>query len=166
MRSVRVVVVIAAICVAAPAPAQQDEKSKQEEIARLGAKYLLRQEIQSFGAKYVDYVDKQDAAGVAGLYTKDGILVSATGVAAGTQAIEQHYQNLFKMGTEHRQLTLDEVSPLGSEAVIGRGEYHVTRQYQKGKVDGHWAAVYVREGGTWKIRLLTFSQEQEVFHVK
>jgi uncharacterized protein (TIGR02246 family) len=157
MRAVRVMFAMAAICVAAPASAQQCEQEKQQEIARLGAKFLLRQEIQSFGFKYMDSLEKQDAAAVAGLYTKDGILVSSTAVALGPQAIEQFYQNEFKMGPLRRQSTLDEISPLGSDAVIARGEFHVTGQGRNSgtNADGHWAAVYVREGGTWKIRLLT-----------
>ena len=97
MRAIRVMFAMAAICVAAPASAQQSDQEKQQEIARLGAKFLLRQEIQSFGLKYMDNLEKQDAAGVAGLYTKDGILVSPTAVALGPQAIEQFYQNEFKM---------------------------------------------------------------------
>ena len=78
-------------------------------------------------------------------------------VALGPEAIEQFYQNEFKMGPLRRQSTLDEVSPLGNDAVIGRGEFHVTGQSRNSgtNADGHWAAVYVREGGTWKIRLLT-----------
>jgi uncharacterized protein (TIGR02246 family) len=157
MRVIRVMFAIAVICVAAPASAQESDQEKQQEIARLGAKFLLRQEIQSFGFKYMDNLEKQDAAGVAGLYTKDGILMSSTAVALGPQAIEQFYQNEFKMGPLRRQSTLDEVSPLGSDAVIGRGEFHVTGQGRNSgtNADGHWAAVYVREGGTWKIRLLT-----------
>jgi hypothetical protein len=37
------------------------------------------------------------------------------------------------------------------------GEYHLTGQGQSGptKIDGHWTAVYVPEGGKLKIKLLT-----------
>jgi hypothetical protein len=39
---------------------------------------------------------------------------------------------------------------------MGIGEFHVSGQGQNGplKVDGHYSAVYVREGGVWKIRLI------------
>jgi hypothetical protein len=37
------------------------------------------------------------------------------------------------------------------------GEYHLIDQSKSSpaKIDGHWTAVYVRDEGTWKIRLLT-----------
>jgi hypothetical protein len=43
------------------------------------------------------------------------------------------------------------------DPAISIGEYHFAGQGQNGpiKADGHWAALYVREGGQWKIRLLT-----------
>jgi hypothetical protein len=55
---------MAAIYVAVPASAQQSHQQKQQEIEkrqeieRLGAKFLLRQEIQSLDVKYGDYFDK------------------------------------------------------------------------------------------------------------
>ena len=57
----------------------------------------------------------------------------------------------------HDEGTIDQVTPLGNDEAISVGEYHFTGQGQNGpiKSDGHWTALYVREGGQWKIRLLT-----------
>ena len=113
----------------------------------------------SFVATYAEKFNKQDFPGIAGLYTTDGVLVSpgANAVKAGPQEIEQHYQNVSKSGINHLELTVDQVSPFGTDAAIAIGEYHYTGQGQNGplKADGHWTGVDVREGGIWKIRLGT-----------
>ncbi len=119
----------------------------------------MRQEIERLAATYAENFNKQDAAGIASLYTKDGMLVSSAPkiVKNGPQEIEQAYQTLFKTGINHEQIIVDQVSPLGGDAAISLGEYHLTGEGQSGaiKVDGHWTAVDVREGSTWKIRLIT-----------
>ena len=119
----------------------------------------LRQQIEQIVAAYTGHFNKGDAAGVAGLYTKDGILVtpSAKIVKNGQQEITEHNQALMKLGYNHDEGTIDQVSPLGNDEAISVGEYHFTGQGQNGpiKSDGHWTALYVREGGQWKIRLLT-----------
>jgi uncharacterized protein (TIGR02246 family) len=105
--------------------------------------------------------NKQDAAGIADLYTKDGILVTSSltkTVKTGPQEIVQHYvDGVFKQGLVHNQASIDQIIPLGTDTAISLGEYHLSGQGEKGpvKADGHWTATYVRDGSTWKIRLLT-----------
>ena len=52
---------------------------------------------------------------------------------------------------------IEQISPLGNDADIRIGEFHLSGQGENGptKLDGRYTAVDVREGGTWKIRLLT-----------
>ena len=78
-------------------------------------------------------------------------------VKNGTQEIEQNYQKLFAVVPHHDSATADQIIPLGTNAVMSVGQYHLTSQGQSGptKIDGHWSAVYVPEGGKLKIRLLT-----------
>jgi uncharacterized protein (TIGR02246 family) len=146
MRSRWIISAIAAICLAVSASAQQADQSTRLQIARLVA-------------TYAENFNKQDAAGIAGLYTKDGVLVSsaAKAVKTGPQEIEQSYQGGFKSGLNHIELTVDQVLPFGTDAAISMGEFHLAGQGQSGpmKVDGHWTGVDVREGSTWKIRLAT-----------
>jgi ketosteroid isomerase-like protein len=58
----------------------------------------MRQQIERLAATYAENFNKHDAAGIASLYTKDGMLVSSAPkiVKNGPQEIEQSYQNLFK----------------------------------------------------------------------
>jgi uncharacterized protein (TIGR02246 family) len=125
----------------------------------LQADQSTRQQIERVVATYADDFNKHDAAGIAGHYTKDGMLVSPAAkiVKTGPQEIEQSYQGLFKMGMNHGQITVDQVFPLGTDSAIYLGEYHLTGEGQSGalKVDGHYTAVAVHESGTWKIRLAT-----------
>jgi uncharacterized protein (TIGR02246 family) len=118
-----------------------------------------RQQIEKLMATFAEDWNKQDAVGLASLYTADGVAVvpDVKMVYVGLREIEQHFRDNFKSGESHNQSTLDQVWPFGSSAVIAFGAYHLTGQGQNGpiKVDGHWTAMDVRDGNTWKIRLLT-----------
>ena len=116
-----------------------------------------RQQIERIAAAYVENWNKHNAAGVAALYTKDGVQVTATGVKSGPQEIEQAYQSAMKTFPQHNGQTIEQISPLGNDAVIRIGQFHLAGEGQNGptKLDGRYTSVDVREGGTWKIRLLT-----------
>jgi uncharacterized protein (TIGR02246 family) len=148
MRSIQIAAAIAVLGLATfEASAQQVDQN-------------TRQQIEQVVAAYHDNWNKHDAAGIAGLYTKDGVLVTQAPkvVKTGPQEIEQNYKNMFSTNPPHHDSApVNQLSPLGPDMVMSVGEYHFTGQGQSGptKLDGHWTAVYVREGGTWKIRLLT-----------
>jgi uncharacterized protein (TIGR02246 family) len=117
----------------------------------------LRQQIEQMVATFTEHYNKQDAAGIGIIFTKDAVRVSSAAPAVGPHAIEEIFKAQFNAGYNHLDLTVDEVSPLGDDAAITIGEYHATGQGQSGplKVEGRWTEVEVREGGGWKIRLLT-----------
>jgi uncharacterized protein (TIGR02246 family) len=140
MRAYQIVPIIV-IALAPPASAQQSDRS-------------LRHQIESVVSSYAENFNKQNASGIAGLYTKDGVLVSA----GPQKSVEQFYQNAFKTGFNHQDITLEDVSSLGPDAAISMGEVRISGRSQNGSVlesNGRWTAVEVREGGAWKIRLLT-----------
>jgi uncharacterized protein (TIGR02246 family) len=119
----------------------------------------LMQGVEKLDAAFTENFNKQDPAGVARAFTKDGILLSETpqgAVHSGTQAIIQRYDGLFKLGANHLDVTRSQLTSLDNDVAIALGEYHVSGQGQNGpiKVDGAWSATYVRDAGTWKIRLL------------
>jgi uncharacterized protein (TIGR02246 family) len=145
MRAYQIVPVIV-IALALPASAQQSDRS-------------LRHQIESVVSSYAENFNKQNAPGIAGLYTKDGVLVNPAGPQ---KSVEQYYQNalneLYKTGVNHQDIALEDVWSLGPDAAISMGEYHISGRSQNGSVlesNGRWTAVEVREGGAWKIRLLT-----------
>jgi uncharacterized protein (TIGR02246 family) len=144
MRS-SIIVAFAAIGLITSASAQQIDQKTRQQIARIAA-------------AYVENWNKHNAAGVAAHYAKDGVLVTGTGaVRSGPQEIEQAYQSAIKTFPQHNGQTIEQISPLGNDADIRIGEFHLSGQGKNGptKLDGRYIAVDVREGGTWKIRLLT-----------
>jgi uncharacterized protein (TIGR02246 family) len=118
-----------------------------------------RQQIEKVIAAYHENWNNHNAAGIADLYTNDGVLVTdrTAGFKQGHQQIEQYYKDLFNRISHHDSATVDELWPLGSNAVTTVGEYHLSGQGQNGpiKADGYYTTVDVLEGGAWKIRLLT-----------
>jgi uncharacterized protein (TIGR02246 family) len=118
-----------------------------------------RQQIEQMVATFAERYNKQDAVAIASMFTTDAVRVSSAASAVGTgpQAIEEAFKTQFTTGFSHIDITVDQVSPLGTDTAIAIGEYQLTGQGQSGplKVDGHWTEVGVRDGGVWKIRLLT-----------
>jgi uncharacterized protein (TIGR02246 family) len=107
MRSIWIISPIIAIGLTTSAPAQQQVDQN------------TRQQLDSLYAAYHDNWNKQDGAGIASLYTPDGVLVTSDGVNNGSQAIIEHYKDLFKRGiTHHDSATIDQMMPLGNNAVI------------------------------------------------
>jgi hypothetical protein len=91
----------------------------------------MRRQIESVVSSYAENFNKQNASG---------------------------YQNAFKTGFNHQDIALEDVSSLGPDAAISMGGVHISGRSQNGSVlesSGRWTAVEVREGGAWKIRLLT-----------
>ena len=146
MRLVSILAAVAAVGLTAPAFAQQVDESTRKQIE------------EQLAGPYRNAYDKQDAAGVAKLFAKDGVLVLSIGkhVYTGPQEIEQIFQSLFKAGFNHTE-GAEEFSSLANDTVVAIGEYHNSGQGPNGpvKADGHYTAVDVREGGVWKFRLLT-----------
>jgi ketosteroid isomerase-like protein len=143
MRSMWIISPIIAIGLATSAPAQQvDQNTKQQ--------------IEQIIAAYHDAWNNHSGAGVAALYTKDAILVAQAPqmVKHGQQDIEQNYEKAFATLPHHDSATADEIIPLGAGEFMSVGEYHLTGS-SNNKIDGHWTAVYVPEGGKLKIRMLT-----------
>jgi uncharacterized protein (TIGR02246 family) len=117
------------------------------------------QQIEKLIATFSEDWNKHDAAGMASLLTTDGVLVvpDPKMVYSGPPVIEQHVRENFKSGESQNQSAVEQVWPFETGKVIAFGAYHVSGQGQNGpiKVDDHWTAVDVRDGDTWKIRLLT-----------
>ena len=106
--------------------------------------------------------NKNDAAAVAALFTKDALLVAPDGMFSGRQAIEKRYADTFQrspiisFNTSRERRYLNAID----NAVWSAGQWFGTFQSQTGPVFavGYWSAIYVREGDAWKIRMLTLNQ--------
>src|ERR1700692_3062695 len=109
----------------------------------------LKQVVEKLASAYMDNFNKQNPAGIAALFANGGVLVTNTGPHAD---IAQYYEGAFKAGLDHNETTVDQVQPLGADALIATGEYHITGKSSSGapiEVNGFWTGVDVREGGSW-----------------
>jgi ketosteroid isomerase-like protein len=118
--------------------------------------------IDDFGAlslKLEEAFKKNDAGGIAALFTEDGILVAPDGIFSGRQAIEKRYAVIFQRwpittysGQRYLLNAID-------NAVWSVGEWWSTIESETGPKfeGGYWSAIYVHQGNDWKIRLLTLA---------
>ena len=114
----------------------------------------LRGEVEKISAAHTENFNKQNAAGIAALYAKGATLVNAAGVQT---SVEANFQNAFKLGFNRQEVNVGEVTSIAPDAAFAIGEYANSGQGQSGplQVRGRWTAVYIRQDGIWKIRLLT-----------
>jgi uncharacterized protein (TIGR02246 family) len=149
------------ICFAVPAFAQQKNPVDSKVIQQrdlLG----VPNSIGDFGAlslKLEEAFKKNDANGIAALFTEDGILVAPDGMFSGRQAIEKRYAVIFQRWPittfSDQRYQLNAID----NAVWSVGEWWSTIQTEAGPKfqGGYWSAIYIQEGEDWKIRLLTVS---------
>ena len=101
MRSIWVISAIAVFGLAFSASAQQVDQN-------------TRQQIEKVIAAYHENWNNHNAAGIADLYTNDGVLVTdrTEGFKQGHQQIEQYYKDLFNRISHHDSATVDQLWPL------------------------------------------------------
>jgi len=87
MRSSWIIATVAAIGLIARASAQDVHQDTRQEAEKL---------IFAYAATF----NKQDAAGLAAFYTKDGVIINQRGVISGPSAIEEYLQTLFLLRHE------------------------------------------------------------------
>jgi uncharacterized protein (TIGR02246 family) len=116
----------------------------------------LKQELQQINAAYAAGFNNQDPAGIAALFVSGGVHVNETGSVAD---IEEFYKTAFKRGSTSRmEASVDEVWSLGTDVATAVGRAVITGRDQSGAtVERHrrTTATYVREGGKWKLQMLT-----------
>ena len=134
------------ISLALPAAAQQTKCDGPQDVC---------QAVADIGRKYDEAFSKQDAAGVAALYTPDAVLVAEAPIIHGQDAIQKFYAGLAKAGQMGKHsVEIDQVHVQGNTA-WGVGSWQVNPSSGGPPVHGNWGAAYAPEGGTWKIRMLT-----------
>ena len=119
------------------------------------------EQLNALCEKLDEAFNNNDAAAVAALFTKDGVLVTNSGPIYGREAIEKYQADVFKNG--HFSNHLGKCDQYGTH-VIGtagnevwrNGYWSLTWQGKTGdpiQLKGYWSAIQVREGDTWKNRM-------------
>jgi ketosteroid isomerase-like protein len=115
----------------------------------------LKEELGKVASAYEQYFNTKDAAGITSLFTKDYLRVTQNGIEPDNT---KYYEGAFAAGMNNLKITTNAVQQLSENMAMQTGEALVTGKSEKGdplKLDVIWSSVNVREGGQWKIRMLT-----------
>jgi ketosteroid isomerase-like protein len=116
----------------------------------------LKKQLEQMGGTYLERFDKQDASGLAAMYATGAIIVDPTGRRTDILKV---FEGAFKSGINHMETNADLIWSLGSsDTAFGTGKYRITGNNSSGTPlaeEGLWTATFVREGGQWKIGMLT-----------
>jgi uncharacterized protein (TIGR02246 family) len=108
----------------------------------------VRQQIEAVVKKHEQAYNEYDAAAFADGFTQYAVEVSAGGTAWGRKEIEERYVAELASHPGKQSFKLMQVCPVGDALCAVSEFFHYNTQTK-----GHYAAIYVREGGTWKIRM-------------
>jgi ketosteroid isomerase-like protein len=121
---------------------------------------LSKADREKIGAAYEASFNKKDAAGIAALFTKDGIHVNQSGIRKPAE----FYGEVFKSGFDKLDAKVEQVYPLTADTAIASGTFVITGKSDKGealKASGRWSDTLINEGGAWKIKMLTAFPDPE-----
>jgi uncharacterized protein (TIGR02246 family) len=113
----------------------------------------------ALGAQENDLLRKKDAAGIASLFTSDGLLVMLAPQFAfkpGRDAIQKHYQGIIDAGATNIVLELKNLELRSNESIWAAGNYSVTVKDKT--IQGNWFRILKRENGNWKIAMEAFAR--------
>ena len=151
-----------AISLASPISAQQKETQLSEQD---------RDQILAIGKKNDEAWSKSDATALGALFTEDAVFVTPTGVISGRAAIEKRDQEVFTKlrkrlegnpSSESKHITnvtqALEMHAIDENTAWGVGEWTQTIPGPDNtvkEVHGNFGCVTVRDGDSWKNRMLT-----------
>jgi uncharacterized protein (TIGR02246 family) len=118
---------------------------------------------KALGARQNELLGKKDAAGIASLFTSDGLLVMLAPQFAfkpGRDAIQKHYQGIIDAGASNITLELKNLELRGNDGVWAAGNYSVTVKDKT--IEGHWFRILKRENGAWKIAMEAFARPDAI----
>src|SRR6185437_11599365 len=111
----------------------------------------------ALGTQENDLLRKKDAAGIASLFTSDGLIVMLAPQFAfkpGRDAIQKHYQGIIDAGVTGITLELKNMELRGNDGVWAAGNYSV--MIKDKTIQGNWFRILKRENGAWKIAMEAF----------
>jgi uncharacterized protein (TIGR02246 family) len=114
---------------------------------------------KALGARESELLNKKDAAGIASLFTSDGLLVMLAPQFAfkpGRDAILKHYQGIIDAGATSITLELKNLELRGNDGVWAAGNYSVIVKDKA--IQGNWFRILKRENGNWKIAMEAFAR--------
>ena len=105
----------------------------------------------------------KDAAGLAALFTADGIAVMLApklAVTSGQEALQKYAQGLIDAGATSIAFVAQQVEARGNDNGWATGTYTVTIKDKT--INGNWVRMFKRENGKWKIAMESFARAAPV----
>lgn len=120
------------------------------------AEQEARQVSDELVKKFETFYNEGNPAGIAALFTADASYATPAGVLlSGRQALESAFSNRIKTGWTKETIKIREAHAFG-DTIWGLGEYTLigSRLIAGQRLTGYFAQVLVRDGDTWRIRML------------
>lgn len=109
-------------------------------------------EIKQADGRFAEIFSRGDAAGMAALYTEDGLLLpTGSDFVRGTRAIEEFWQGAMDAGVSQARLEPLEVEQHGDTA-IEMGCYRLADAGGTVLDQGKYVVIWKRVEGIWKLR--------------
>src|SRR2546427_1637294 len=120
--------------------------------ALIAAAFAQKAEIEAVNAKWIDFFNKDDFAGVAALYTEDATAFPpGSGMVKGRAAIEAVWKRMAEQVSDPKLTTLD-VKPLGPSAAREIGAFSLkTKGSTLQDVTGKYPVVWEETGSAWTL---------------
>ncbi len=146
-RAMFAVAALTVVCCTLPTFAQQQDLQEVMDATK------------ALSARENELLSKKDAAGIASLFTSNGLLVMLAPQFAfkpGRDAIQKHYQGIIDAGVSNITLELKNLELRGNDGVWAAGNYSVIVKDQT--IHGNWFRILKRENGTWKVAMDVFAR--------
>lgn len=114
--------------------------------------FAQQTEIDAVNAKWIDFFNKGDFAGVASLYTEDATAFPpGSGMVKGRPGIEALWKGMSEKVGDPKLTTID-VKPLGPSAAREIGTFSLmTKGSPPQQVTGKYVVVWEKVGTDWKL---------------
>jgi uncharacterized protein (TIGR02246 family) len=114
--------------------------------------FAQKADIEAVNAKWIEFFNKGDFAGVASLYAEDATAFPpGSGMVKGRAAIEALWKSMAEQVSDPRLTTLD-VKPLGLAAAREIGTFSLkTKGPRPQEVSGKYLVVWEKVGNDWKL---------------
>ena len=121
-------------------------------IGMVGPGFAQKAEIEAVNAKWADFFNKGDFAGVASLYTEDATAFPpGAGMVKGRVAIAEMWKGMAEKVSDPKITTLD-VKPLGPSAALETGTVSLkTKGPTPQEINGKFVVVWEKVGADWKL---------------
>ena len=114
--------------------------------------FAQQAEIEAVNAKWIDFFNKGDFAGIASLYTEDATaLPPGSPMVKGRAAIEVMWKSMAEQVGDPKLTTVD-VKPLGSSAAREIGTFSLRAKGSTPReITGKYVVVWEKVGSDWKL---------------